>query len=91
VTPCPLTRWMQAGNVTSTPLADILGTVTQMAATLPVQMPCEPTACFPDWKPCQPDKMRGPAGTIVQSCNPDCVPDSYCNPLCIPGACKPRI
>jgi MoaA/NifB/PqqE/SkfB family radical SAM enzyme len=96
VTPCPLTRWMHAGNVTSAPLADILGTVTEMAATFPARMrKCEPDTCFPDWKPCKPDK-RGPgraaqSRSTVQSCNPDCVPDSYCNPLCVPGACKPRI
>jgi hypothetical protein len=30
-------------------------------------------------------------GNTIESCNPNCVPDSYCNPLCTPGACKPRI
>ncbi|MGH3278248.1 MAG: radical SAM protein, partial [Trebonia sp.] len=57
VTPCPLTRWMHAGNVTTAPLADILGTVTQMAATLPArQRKCAPEECPPDWKqPCPPD------------------------------------
>lgn len=90
VTPCPLTRWMHAGNVTGTPLADILGTVTDIAATLPARMP----ACEPD--SCQPDMACSPEGAAMQPhsaarCNPDCLPDSYCNPLCTPGACKPRI
>jgi MoaA/NifB/PqqE/SkfB family radical SAM enzyme len=96
VTPCPLTRWMGAGNVTRTPLADILASVTAMAATLPVRMrACEPDRCFPDWKPCRPDVGCGPGRGAVQpanrACNPDCLPDSYCNPLCTPGACKPRV
>jgi Iron-sulfur cluster-binding domain len=97
VTPCPLIRWMHAGNVSSTPLADILGTVTQLAATIADLSPCTPNDCFPDWKPCQPDRKRGPDGGIVQSradvhpCNSQGLLDSYCNPLCVPGACKPRI
>ena len=95
VTPCPLTRWMHAGNVTSTPLADILATVTAMADTLPARIrACEPDRCFPDWKPCQPDKPTGDAAqsrNANRACNPDCVPDSFCNPLCTPGACKPRV
>jgi MoaA/NifB/PqqE/SkfB family radical SAM enzyme len=98
VTPCPLTRWMNAGNITSTPLADIVGTVTQMAATLPERAErCEPT-CQPELHepcdpfPCQPGRNTGSApAPAVTACNPDCLPDSYCNPLCVPGACKPRI
>jgi hypothetical protein len=44
---------MKAGNVTTTPLADILGSVTQMAATLPARQPgcdpvCNPDACKPN-------------------------------------------
>ena len=35
VTPCPLTRWMRAGNVTDAPLADILPAVTAIAAAIP--------------------------------------------------------
>ena len=97
VTPCPLTRWMKAGNVTSTPLADILGIVTQMATTLPVRdRKCVPEECPPDWK-CQPYLQCRPDVNAVQSlstrepCNPNCLPDSYCGPTCIPGACKPHI
>jgi MoaA/NifB/PqqE/SkfB family radical SAM enzyme len=67
VTPCPMTRWMVAGNVRETSLGEIMTSVTTLAATLPAQ------------------------GNTIESCNPNCVPDSYCNPLCTPGACKPRI
>lgn len=66
VTPCPLTRWMTAGNVRQEPLADTLGAVAGQAATLPAR----------------------PQGA---SCEPTCLPDSYCPPLCTPGACKPWI
>lgn len=86
VTPCPLTRWMHAGNVTTAPLADILASVTQMAATLPARE-----------RKCTPDLGCRPAASAAQSlstkapCNPNCLPDSYCPPTCLPGACKPRI
>jgi MoaA/NifB/PqqE/SkfB family radical SAM enzyme len=92
VTPCPLTRWMQAGNVTSAPLADILGTVTQMAVTLPAaERKCIPDECTPDWK-CPPVLCRPDTGTVQsRNANRDCIPDHYCNPTCIPGACKPNI
>lgn len=99
VTPCPLTRWMIAGNVTAAPLAGILGTVRQLAATIPARHPaCVPEECPPDWKkPCPPEQGCRPggnaleSGTAARSCNPNCIPDSYCNPLCTPGACKPNI
>jgi hypothetical protein len=82
---------MNAGNVMNAPLADIVGTVTQMAATLPARMrACEPDRCFPDWKPCQPERTSGPAGMTTQG-RPPCMPDHYCNPTCSPGACKPNI
>jgi MoaA/NifB/PqqE/SkfB family radical SAM enzyme len=93
VTPCPLTRWMKAGNVTSESLAGILGSVMQMAATLPArERKCAPEECPPDWKqPCPPDLGCRPAGRTTSSCNPDCMPDHWCNPTCTPGACKPNI
>ena len=58
VTPCPLIRWMKAGNVTSTPLADIHGTVTEMAApqSRSIRQACKPN-CLPD-----------------SYCNPTCIP-----------------
>jgi len=95
VTPCPLTRWMVAGNITTTPLADILGTVTQMAATLPArQRGCTPDECNPDLKPCGPDGEVCRPGRSEQphanrACDPDCRPGLGCGPLCTPNACKP--
>lgn len=64
VTPCPLTRWMKAGNVTTTPLADIVDTVTAMAATLPARTAAR--SCNPN---CIPDSY----------CNPLCTPGA-CKP-----------
>jgi MoaA/NifB/PqqE/SkfB family radical SAM enzyme len=91
VTPCPLTRWMHAGNVTSTPLAGTLATVTQIAATLPApERKCTPEECPPDWK-CPPYVACRPDASTGQSGNRDCMPDHYCNPTCVPGACKPNI
>ena len=61
MTPCPLTRWMRAGNVTTTPLAGILPTVTALAAAIP-----RPSACQPDTGLCEPDRqglMRAPEAT----------------------------
>jgi len=97
VTPCPLTRWMHAGNIMNAPLADIVGTVTQMAATLPARTPTGETGeCNPDWKPCRPDDVCGPDGNCrptksTAQTRPPCMPDHYCNPTCSPGACKPNI
>ena len=95
VTPCPLTRWMVAGNVTTTPLADILGGVTQMAATLPARQPgCDPI-CNPDaHEPCPPTcrPSSSPVHSLsTQPMRDPCMPDHYCNPTCVPGACRPNI
>ena len=95
VTPCPLTRWMVAGNVTTTPLADILGSVTQMAATLPARQPgCDPV-CNPDaHEPCPPTcrPSSSPVHSLsTQPMRDPCMPDHYCNPTCVPGACRPNI
>lgn len=94
VTPCPLTRWMQSGNVLDTPLADTLDAVTEQASTLPDWRgkKCNPeTDCPPNWIDCKPDGTCGPTRDVRDGgCNPTCIPDSYCNPLCTPGFCKPR-
>ena len=106
VTPCPMTRWLAAGSVRDAPLADIVGTVAGMAATLPARVPAGGAGdCSPDWKPCRPDDVCGPdgncrptasaglaaAGREDGACDPTCIPDSWCPPLCGPGACKPRV
>jgi MoaA/NifB/PqqE/SkfB family radical SAM enzyme len=97
VTPCPLTRWMKAGNVTTTPLADILATVTQIAATLPArERKCVPEECPPDWKcapnvSCRPDTSTAQTPSTDRECNPDCRTGLGCGPLCSPLACKPWI
>ena len=104
VTPCPLTRWMWAGNVTRTPLADILPVVTQLAAALPARPSmCQPDGqlCEPDQQ-CRPDNLCNPTGRAApatlpagnssanRGCNPDdCRPNLGCGPLCTPNACKP--
>lgn len=94
VTPCPLTRWMRAGNVHAAALGDTLATVTDLASTLPARGPkCYPDECFPDWKPCRPG-YSSTAGTAPPDrnppCNPDdCRPDVFCPPLCSPHPCSP--
>jgi MoaA/NifB/PqqE/SkfB family radical SAM enzyme len=98
VTPCPLTRWMIAGNVLQTPLADIVGTATAIAATIPQPSACSPDGglCEPD-RQCPPDNLCKPTGqaaqsrSIRQACDPDCRPGIGCGPLCTPAACKPIV
>lgn len=77
VTPCPLTRWMKAGTVRDAPLADSLGAVTEMAATIPVPRAakCGPEKCDPD--KCNPD-LDGS----------DCAPAQ--SPACLPKYCQPE-
>lgn len=64
VSPCPMTRWMNAGNVRETGLEAILETVTALAAALPARAG---RACHPD--DCRPDVF----------CPPLCSP-SVCTP-----------
>lgn len=64
VTPCPMTRWLPAGNVHNAGLGDILGSVTHIAATLPARDVTD--ACKPN---CVPDSY----------CNPLCSPGA-CKP-----------
>jgi MoaA/NifB/PqqE/SkfB family radical SAM enzyme len=95
VTPCPMTRWLHAGNIRDTPLAAILGepmtavTGALQAARDACNPECRPNAlCTPKCNPnseCRPD--CGPNS----SCRPTCVPDSFCDPMCSPGACRPRV
>lgn len=50
VTPCPLTRWLAAGNVRDTGLGTALETLPSVAAGLPVRgsQTCDPDDCHPD-------------------------------------------
>jgi MoaA/NifB/PqqE/SkfB family radical SAM enzyme len=86
VTPCVMARWLTAGNVRETPLADILAGQA-MAAAVAAIPPRPRGACSPDCSPasdsdiCEPPTMT--AATAVSSrrsaraCEPDlCAPDS---------------
>jgi MoaA/NifB/PqqE/SkfB family radical SAM enzyme len=50
VTPCPMTRWLAAGNVRDTGLGAIMGAVPGVAAVLPARDgdPCDPDDCRPN-------------------------------------------
>jgi MoaA/NifB/PqqE/SkfB family radical SAM enzyme len=81
VTPCPMTRWLSAGNVRDTGLGVIAGAMPGVAAVLPGRAEDK---CDPD-KPCDPDSKKPP-------CAPDdCRPDVFCRPLCTPGMCRPNL
>jgi MoaA/NifB/PqqE/SkfB family radical SAM enzyme len=88
VTPCPMTRWMEAGSVHDTALSDIMASVTEKAAMLPARLPdCAP---FDDCKP----GAQEPCDPNIQSIqgSRECRPDVYCAPLCTPNPpCKPSI
>lgn len=71
VTPCPLTRWMKAGTVRDAPLADSLGTVRDLARTLPTSG-ADP--CIPNCKPTAGDGLD-----CAPSESPACLP-KYCGP-----------
>jgi MoaA/NifB/PqqE/SkfB family radical SAM enzyme len=95
VTPCPMTRWLRAGNVRQSPQDTILGepmaavTGTLRAAGDPCNPECEPNAlCSPK---CNPNSECSPDCGPSSSCRPTCVPDSFCDPMCLPGACRPRV
>lgn len=75
VSPCIFTRWLSAGNVRHTPLADILASP-EMAAALATIPPRHPRG-----HTCDPDD--GP-------CGPDCDPNTECPPGFPPSGCDPR-
>jgi MoaA/NifB/PqqE/SkfB family radical SAM enzyme len=95
VTPCPLTRWLRAGNVRDAPLAAIVGEPLAAAARV---LPGPGAACNPECRPnlpctpqCNPDASCAPKCGPSSQCGPKCAPDSWCPPLCTPGACRPRV
>jgi MoaA/NifB/PqqE/SkfB family radical SAM enzyme len=97
VTPCPLTRWLKAGNVRETPLGEIAGG--PLAAVTGV-LPGPEAACNPDCQPgCRPSGLCSPdCGPVSEcrpkcgpSCQPQCLPNTACTPLCAPSACRPNI
>jgi MoaA/NifB/PqqE/SkfB family radical SAM enzyme len=97
VAPCPLTRWLSAGNVRDAPLGVIAGEPLAAAAAA-LRGPVDP--CNPDCQPaCRPSGLCSPDCRPVSecrpkcgpSCQPQCVPVTACRPLCAPSACRPSI
>ncbi|MBB5075019.1 radical SAM/SPASM domain-containing protein [Nonomuraea endophytica] len=87
VAPCPLGRWLSAGDIRTDSLASLAGQVQQLARQ--AISPGRPDACRP---PCEPQCHPG-----QNQCAPDkdgCVPQSRCNPSepCKPkNPCKPDV
>ena len=95
VTPCPLTRWLRAGNVRDAPLGTIVGAP---LAAVTSALPLPRGACNPECSPnapctpqCNPNASCTPSCGPSSQCTPKCAPDSYCPPICPPGACPPRV
>jgi MoaA/NifB/PqqE/SkfB family radical SAM enzyme len=95
VTPCPLTRWLRAGNVGDAPLGEIAGEPLAAVARV-LRGPAG--ACNPDCQPaCPPAGLCSPAcrpnsecrPSCGPNCQPQCVPNTACRPACSPGACRP--
>jgi hypothetical protein len=87
VTPCPLTRWMKAGNVHEAPLGEHIDEVRSQASVIPNwRGHAEQGHCFPE--PCEPWNTG-----CLPKCEPhkgetaDCMP--ICTPYCAPTTCKP--
>jgi MoaA/NifB/PqqE/SkfB family radical SAM enzyme len=96
VTPCPLTRWLKAGNVRDMPLSEIAGG--PLAAVTAGLRPVG--ACNPDCQPhCRPSGLCSPdCGPVSEcrpkcgpTCQPQCLPNTRCEPLCAPSACRPNL
>jgi MoaA/NifB/PqqE/SkfB family radical SAM enzyme len=93
VWPCVFSRWMTAGNVLRSPLADILAgqVMSDAVALIPDRRSqrCSPPPCSPDsdGNDCRPAVQ--PSMCTPHSCNPNrpCNPDS--NDGCRPSACRP--
>ncbi|WP_240196850.1 radical SAM protein [Nonomuraea lactucae] len=95
LSPCPLSRWLAAGNVTTAALADLTPRVRRLA-DLHIT-PALPDACLP---PCEPQCNPGCNPGVDQpgggdSCQPKmrCNPNETCKPKnpCRPDvSCKPK-
>ncbi|MDX3101770.1 radical SAM/SPASM domain-containing protein [Nonomuraea angiospora] len=90
VTPCPLARWLTAGNLAEAPLAELAGGVRELAARQ--IRPALPHACTP---PCEPQCTPGCNPSVNKpgggdGCNPkkNCVPEDPCKPR---TACQPDV
>jgi MoaA/NifB/PqqE/SkfB family radical SAM enzyme len=96
VAPCPLTRWLRAGNVGDAPLGEIVGG--PLAAVTSDLRKAFDAACNPDCQPaCAPGGLCSPRCRPNSECRPDCgpncgpqcVPNTACRPACSPSACRP--
>jgi MoaA/NifB/PqqE/SkfB family radical SAM enzyme len=96
VAPCPLTRWLRAGNVRDAALGEIAG---EPLAEVTGALRAPAGACNPDCGPaCPPGGLCSPRCPPNSQCRPDCgpncqpqqcLPKTACRPLCAPGACRP--
>jgi MoaA/NifB/PqqE/SkfB family radical SAM enzyme len=85
VWPCVFSRWMPVGNVTTTPLAEVLNgeRARQVRTELDAAFGPRGAGCFPGM--CDPD--------CSPACSPSCIPTGTCFPAggCIPHhECSPR-
>ncbi|MDH2424703.1 radical SAM protein [Sphaerisporangium sp. TRM90804] len=91
VTPCPLSRWLSAGRLPTTPLAELAARARDIAER--EIMPALPHACRPPCEPqCNPGcdpSMTSPGGG--DGCRPaqNCNPNQQCKPQVNP--CKPDV
>ncbi|MFD9945076.1 radical SAM/SPASM domain-containing protein [Nonomuraea sp. NPDC059023] len=83
VTPCPLSRWLSAGNIRETGLTSLVGAAYQLsheqilpAVTAAGAWPCEPN-CNPG---CAPGMQKPDNCHPKGSCNPTKPPDPQCTP-----------
>ncbi|TDD10463.1 radical SAM protein [Nonomuraea diastatica] len=74
VTPCPLARWLTAGNLRTTQLSSLIGEVRRIASTVIAPALAETRPCQPNCTPgCDPS-MTAPGG------GDGCVPKARCEP-----------
>ncbi|WP_329425418.1 SPASM domain-containing protein [Streptosporangium sp. NBC_01495] len=100
VWPCVFSRWLPAGNVQETPLADILTSEAfaritgELREAFGRRKPCNPDPCSPDCSPsCRPASNCRPSNNCAPnySCGPCAPKDQNCNPVmsCNPNKCRP--